>query len=99
MEAGGALLVLGAIVGGIAAFTGDPKPSAAPAEGSPEWVQAADAKTRRSADLGRSHRDLIRGRGQEVTDGLCVVEWGKLAGEQQKDLDEYAFAGGCRMSP
>ncbi|MFC8447720.1 hypothetical protein [Kitasatospora sp. NPDC057223] len=97
VEAGGALLVLGAITGGIVAFAGDPKPTG-PAEGSPEWVQTVDAKTRRSADLGRVYRDIIRGRGQEVTDALCTVEWGKLTNEKQADLDEYAFAGGCRMS-
>ncbi|MFD7639528.1 hypothetical protein ACFV4P_02630 [Kitasatospora sp. NPDC059795] len=50
VEAGSALLVLGGIVGGIVAFSGGPKP---PAEGSPEWVQALDVKTKRSADLGR----------------------------------------------
>ncbi|WP_157815592.1 hypothetical protein [Kitasatospora sp. CB02891] len=99
VEAGGALVVLGGIVGGIVAFSGGPKPPAAPAEGSPEWVQALDAKTKRSADLGRVHRDMIRGRGQEPTDELCTVEWGKLAGSRQQELDEYAFAGGCLMSP
>ncbi|MFJ4668949.1 hypothetical protein [Kitasatospora purpeofusca] len=98
VEAGGALLVLGAITGAIVAFTGDPKPPAGPAEGSPEWTQAYDAKVKRSADLGRVHAVLIRSRAQEVTDVLCAVEWGKLTGEQRRDLDESAFAGGCRMS-
>ncbi|MFD7639530.1 hypothetical protein ACFV4P_02640 [Kitasatospora sp. NPDC059795] len=41
---------------------------------------------------------MIRGRGQEPTDELCAVAWGKLDGGQQQDLDERAFTGGCRMS-
>ncbi|GAA2152649.1 hypothetical protein GCM10009760_49540 [Kitasatospora kazusensis] len=57
-------------------------------------MQAVDAKTKRSADSGRVHRDIIRG--QEVTDVLCAVEWGKLTNEKRADLDEYA--GGCRKS-
>ncbi|CAN3985266.1 hypothetical protein [Kitasatospora purpeofusca] len=98
VEAGGALVVLGAIVGGIVAFAGDPKPPAGPTEGSPEWIQAYDAKVKRSADVGRVHAVLIRSRAQEVSDVLCAVEWGKLTGEQRRDLDESAFAGGCRTS-
>ncbi|WP_406192422.1 hypothetical protein OH807_00905 [Kitasatospora sp. NBC_01560] len=99
VEAGGALVVLGAIVGAVVTFAGDPKPPAGPTEGSPEWIQAYDAKVKRSADLGRVHGILIRSRAQEVTDVLCAVEWGKLTDEQRRGLDESAFAGGCRMSP
>ncbi|MEU5385512.1 hypothetical protein [Kitasatospora cineracea] len=98
VEAAGALLAVGVVVGAVAVFADDPKPPPGPAEGSPEWAQALDAKTKRSADLGRVHRDLIRSRGQAATDELCAVEWGKLGDEARADLDEHAFAGGCWLS-
>ncbi|MEU8919456.1 hypothetical protein AB0D10_00795 [Kitasatospora sp. NPDC048545] len=97
VEAGGALLAVGTVVGAVVMFSDDPKPPAGPVEGSPEWVRAFDAKVKRSADLGRVYQGIIRGRGYEPTDGLCAVEWGKL-GDRQADLDESAFAGGCWLS-
>ena len=96
VEAASALLAVGVVVGGVMALVDEPKPSAGPVEGSPEWSRAFDAKIKRSADLGRVHRDFIRGRGQEPSEGLCAVEWARLGEQAQVDLDEYAFAGGCR---
>ncbi|MCX4749166.1 hypothetical protein OG455_27300 [Kitasatospora sp. NBC_01287] len=96
VEAASALLDVGVVVGAVVVLSDDPKPPAGPVEGSPEWSQALDAKIKRSAELGRVRRDIIEGRGQEATGVLCAVEWGKLDEPTRADLDQYAFAGGCR---
>ena len=91
------LACVAVVAGGIAAVaaSGESVKPAEPTVGSPEWTQQFEAKQKRSIAAGRFAQALIVGRGQERSQVLCAVEWGKLGAQRQADLDENAFSAGC----
>ncbi|WP_033819805.1 hypothetical protein [Kitasatospora sp. MBT63] len=93
------LACVAVVAGGIAAVaaSGESSKPAEPKVGSPEWTQQYEVKQKRSIAAGRYAQALITGRGQERSQVLCAIEWGKLGPQRQADLDENAFGAGCEF--